>query len=75
EERTALHIATAGGAQRCLKQLLERGANPNAVTATGQTALHIAAGQADVAASRLLIQHGAWRNVRDLNGHIPFDAA
>lgn len=54
-----------------VRELLTRGANVDAATKKGNTALHIAslAGQEEVV--KLLVQHGASVNVQSQNGFTP----
>lgn len=54
-----------------VRELLKRGANVDAATKKGNTALHIAslAGQEEVV--KLLVQHGASVNVQSQNGFTP----
>jgi F-type H+-transporting ATPase subunit beta len=47
------------------KQLLERGADPNVVSASGNTSLHIAAMRGQQELTRLLLEHGADPTIRD----------
>lgn len=48
-----------------IQQLLDGGADPNAVGPRGITALHVAAIDGNAGAARLLLQHGANPDIRD----------
>ncbi|CAG9856109.1 unnamed protein product [Phyllotreta striolata] len=67
----ALHLAAKDGHIEIARELLKRGAIPDAATKKGNTSLHIAslAGQEDIV--RLLVQHGASLNVQSQNGFTP----
>ena len=54
---------------------LERGVDINAIDATGQTALHLAAGQAGAAVVAALVQRGARLDVKDKQDRTPLDVA
>jgi ankyrin repeat protein len=56
-----------------MRAILERGANPNPNTYWGQP-LHEAA-QRSLAATKLLVKHGAHVNAKDFNGNIPLHLA
>ncbi len=56
---TPLHVAARAGRGAAVQALLDAGANPNGVTATGATALHQAAGAGSVEAVEALIAKGA----------------
>ncbi|CAG9832006.1 unnamed protein product [Diabrotica balteata] len=67
----ALHLASKDGHIEIARELLKRGAIPDAATKKGNTSLHIAslAGQEEIV--RLLVQHGASLNVQSQNGFTP----
>ncbi|CAH1098989.1 unnamed protein product [Psylliodes chrysocephalus] len=67
----ALHLAAKDGHIEIARELLKRGAIPDAATKKGNTSLHIAslAGQEEVV--RLLVQQGASLNVQSQNGFTP----
>ena len=54
---------------------LDRGVDVNAVDGTGQTALHIAAGQASARIVAALVQSGANLAIKDKQGRTPLDVA
>ena len=59
-QRTALHKAAKSGEELYIvKILLENGADVNAKTADGTTALHLAAQYGNENAARVLLEHGA----------------
>jgi ankyrin repeat protein len=76
---TALHIAAMKGNTDIVKTLLEHGANPNAVVASGSekssTPLMAAAMCGDVEALKLLLDKGAEVNAKDGNGWVALDFA
>lgn len=55
--------------------LLQKGANINAETTTGMTALHGAAEGGKVEIVRLLMENKADSSKKDANGKLPFDYA
>jgi ankyrin repeat protein len=55
--------------------LLDRGANVNAASENGQTALHLAAGSRSEPYIRLLAARGARLDVKDKQGRTPLDVA
>lgn len=65
----ALVQAALFGNAMTIELLLERGANPNAATPAGLTALHVGAG--DLAKTRALIAHGADVNAKTKAGRTP----
>jgi ankyrin repeat protein len=54
---------------------LDRGVDVNAVDSTGQTALHIAAGQSSMLIVAALIRRGANLALKDKQGRTPLDVA
>jgi len=54
-----------------VRELLEKGIDPNARDAHGETPLHIAASEGHVDMVKLLLEHGANPNVRDEVGWTP----
>ncbi|PLC62302.1 hypothetical protein B7L68_07655 [Thermoproteus sp. CP80] len=71
-----LRIATYKGDVRRVKELLEKGADPNAQDEDGSTPLHAAAFGGHVDVVRLLLEQGANPNAKDKHGFTPLhDAA
>lgn len=70
-KKTPLHLATDGGHDDTVQQLLESGADVNARDEKGQTPLHCAAKQNHHSTVRLLIERGADVNAEDLDGRKP----
>jgi ankyrin repeat protein len=66
---------TEHDAEECVRLCLDRGADINAASDTGQTALHIAAAQRDESFIRFLVAHGARLDVKDKQGRTPLDVA
>ena len=66
----ALHVRTEAA-----RFLLDRGADINAETADGRTALHMAAQRGDIPMMTLLLSHGAKIDQRDAKGWTPLDRA
>lgn len=63
---TGLHWASVKGHRRCVRALLERGADANlSDLETGQTALHLAAANGHIQCARALLRSGA--NVDELS--------
>jgi ankyrin repeat protein len=66
-------------AQKCdidrARELLERGADPNARDSVGATPLHYAALNGHVNAVKKLLEHGADVNARDKDGFTPLHVA
>ena len=56
--KTVLHMAAQGGDVRCVKLLVDAGANVNALTTERETAYHLARRNADPAAADYILQHG-----------------
>ena len=76
-EDTVLHHAATTN-QVCvglLKMLIQKGADVNAVTKCGKTALHLAAALGYVDVTKVLIQNGADVNAIDRNGYSPLTNA
>lgn len=71
---TPLHYAAGAGRLPIVQLLLERGANPNAKTATTeQTPLHVAAIGGHARVVQLLLHHKARANVTDVHGKTPLE--
>lgn len=68
-----LHSAVSGGNPTLLKLLLERGIPRDGVNSAGETALHIAAQQADREAIEVLLAYGANPAIEDLMHELPGD--
>ena len=64
-QHTPLHVASRSGQPGVLRALLEAGADPHALTASGATALHLAAGAGSGEAVAVLIDHGADIDARE----------
>jgi ankyrin repeat protein len=65
---TALHMVKYSGREdkviAVVRALLEAGANANAVSASGETALHLAAKECQLGSIELLLEHGADINMQ-----------
>src|SRR6267378_4464332 len=74
---TALHFACYFGQPEAAHLLIEKGAKVDAVAnnATQVMPLHSAASSRNLAAARLLIEHGAPTNARQQGGWVPIHAA
>ncbi|HEY2013561.1 MAG TPA: ankyrin repeat domain-containing protein [Bryobacteraceae bacterium] len=66
---TPLMYAAMYSDANTVARLLERGANPNAKSLTGTTALMLASGS--ISKTRLLVEHGADVNARSVTGRTP----
>jgi ankyrin repeat protein len=68
---TALHIAARideGKGERCTKQLVKSGADPNAPMGDGRSAVHNAASNGNLAVLRVLLQNGGDAQLGDKDG-------
>ncbi len=74
---TALHFACYFGQPEVARLLIEKGAKIDAVAnnATQVMPLHSAASSRNLAAARLLVEHGAPVNARQQGGWVPLHAA
>jgi len=73
---TALHVAMFQPNIAVVKLLLDYGFDPNAVTIrNGYTPLHNAVAANNMAGALLLIQYGASKKIRCLEGYTPLDMA
>jgi uncharacterized protein len=74
---TALHFACYFGQPEVARLLIEKGAKVDAVAnnATQVMSLHSAASSRNLAAVRLLVEHGAPVNARQQGGWVPIHAA
>ncbi|HLG17644.1 MAG TPA: ankyrin repeat domain-containing protein [Blastocatellia bacterium] len=68
---TALHAAAASGHTEMVRQLLERGADPNVRQQAGFAPLHEAAASGLMEMAELLLAHGADVNARTDDGKTP----
>lgn len=73
--RTALHVAVSRGHVRCVKALVERGAEKDATSYDGRTALHRASVNGDAEMAALLLEIGADPAVVNHRGMTPADVA
>lgn len=64
DQWTATHFAALTGWDAGIRRLLDRGANPNAVTAHGSTPLQFAVKRSHTEASKVLLESGADYKVR-----------
>ena len=62
---TPLHLASRSGYHEVMKAMLDAGADPNKLTATGVTAMHFAAQSDAPEAIRVLAEHGGDLNMVD----------
>jgi len=58
-----------------MERLLERGADVNAQSNKGVSALHLASYKGDLDVVRLLFRHGANVDLQDFRGETPFQLA
>jgi uncharacterized protein len=70
--KTALMLAASYGYVEVAEQLLQRGADVQAVDGDGNTALHLATCNNKPELISLLLQHGADVNARNQSGETPF---
>ncbi|XP_058110380.1 protein VAPYRIN-like [Magnolia sinica] len=74
--RTALHVATSRGHTRCVRLLIEAGADKNAKSNDGRTALFRAAASGDLEMVTLLLDAGADPSITtSVHGRGPLDVA
>lgn len=69
-DHTALHLAVQFGTDsetdlHRIEALMDAGADPNALSASGETAIHFAARRGDLHIALVLLEHGADPNVRE----------
>lgn len=74
-KNTALHIAAEDDFYECVKILLDKGANINAVNGDGQTPLHLACLSQSVESVNVLIERGANVNAIYKDGRTALHAA
>ena len=72
---TPLHWAARQGHNDLVRLLLEKGADPNAVSKSGETPLHLTSSQGKIETAEILISKGADLNIKDLQGLTPYDSA
>ncbi len=70
-----LHSAASAGDAERVRELLKKGADPNAKNEYGNTPLHEAAFRGHVDVARLLLEHGADPNIQSKNGLTPLHEA
>jgi ankyrin repeat protein len=69
------HSGTEADSADCVRLALEHGADVNASTDSGQTALHVAAAQRGEEFIRFLVASGARLDAKDKQGRTPLDIA
>lgn len=75
-DESALHVATHYGFVEAIGLLLDKGANINLLSsASGRTALYVAAMSKNYAATKYLISRGAKTEITDKAGYTPLTAA
>lgn len=74
-EATPLHAAAKTNAQRVVRLLLDRGANPRAKDPIGMTPLHLSALYAAVESAAILLDAGSDLNIEDAAGRTPLHFA
>ena len=72
---SALHNASWGKDPRSVRLLLERGADPNALSKDDLTPLHLASRHGKTEIARLLVEYGAIVEAEDSLGRTPLDFA
>jgi ankyrin repeat protein len=72
---TDLHSAASAGDAERVRELLKKGADPNAKNEYGNTPLHEAASRGHVDVVRLLLEHGADPNIQNNIGWTPLHLA
>lgn len=72
---TALHVAVSRGHVRCVKVLVDRGAEKDVKSNDGRTALHRAAANGDAEMVAVLVEMGADPTVVTGRGMMPVDVA
>ncbi|XP_051172811.1 putative ankyrin repeat protein RF_0381 [Leptopilina boulardi] len=75
DNRSLLHVAAESNHPGLIKVLLEHGADINAKTFSGETALHLAAAAGNVEVAKKLIYSGLAVDCIDNNGSIPLHYA
>lgn len=73
---TALHEASRCGHVGVVQQLIKLGANINKTNGqSGSTALHLASAGDHRSVVQLLLLEGAKRDIKDIEGKVPFEVA
>jgi uncharacterized protein len=75
QQVTPLQSAVAGGNGEIVRILLENGANPNSIQASGYTPLHAATMNGQTEVVSLLLDHGADPNLLTTDGRTALDIA